>query len=245
VHNGDLTISTPGTVIDGLDIRGFVRVDAADVVIRNSIVRGGTPVRVEGVITMRSKAKNVLIEDTEVYPSQKSVMLDGIKGAEFTARRVHVHGGVDNIKVHGSNVRIEGSYLHSQDYYASDPLQKGGPTHNDALQLLGGDNITVVGNTLISDKTLNAALQITQDYAPLTRTAIRKNWADGGQCTFNANHKKLADLRGLVFEDNVFGRATRYSNCGIILTTMTFPTNTNNRYTDGTAVSFKYMAPTS
>ena len=202
--------------------------------------------RVEGVVTvLPTGAASFLIQDSEVYPSQPSVKLDGIKGAGFTARRVEVHGGVDNIKVHGSDVLIESSYLHDQDYYASDPLQGGGPTHNDALQLLGGNNVRVVGNTLLSRKELNAALQVTQDFAPVTRTVVSKNWADGGGCTFNVNHKKLTELRGgISFTDNVFGRATKYSNCGLILTTKAYPALSGNRYTDGVAIAPKYMAAT-
>ena len=40
VHVGDLRITTPGTVIDGWDIRGRVTVGAANVTIKNSIIRG-------------------------------------------------------------------------------------------------------------------------------------------------------------------------------------------------------------
>ena len=42
VRQGDLVITTPGTVIDGWDIRGYVEIKASGVVIRNSILRGGT-----------------------------------------------------------------------------------------------------------------------------------------------------------------------------------------------------------
>ncbi|GAB2691575.1 right-handed parallel beta-helix repeat-containing protein [Thalassiella azotivora] len=244
VHQGDLVLNTPGQVVDGLDVRGFVRVSAPNVTVRRSIIRGGPAVRVEGVVTVNPTATNFVIEDSEVYPSQPSVKLDGIKGANFTARRVHVHGGVDNIKVHGSNVLIESSYLHDQHYYASDPLQNGGPTHNDALQVLGGDNIRAVGNTIISRKELNAAVQVTQDFAPVTRMQLDRNWISGGGCSVNVNHKKLADLYGVTMRDNVFARtSTRYSNCGIILTTKAYPTLSGNRYDDGTAVTPKYMAP--
>ena len=240
---GDMEVTTAGAVIDGIDLRGFLRVKAPNVTVTRSIIRGGPAVRVEGVVTVSPAATNFVIQDSEVYPSSPSVMLDGIKGGNFTARRVHVHGGVDNIKVHGSNVLIEASYLHHQDYYASDPLQRGGPTHNDALQILGGDRISVVGNTLVSHRDLNAAVQVTQDFAPITRLELLKNWIDGGGCSVNINHKKLGELRDVVLRENVFGRATRYGNCGVILTTKTYPTLISNTYTDGISVTPKYMAP--
>ena len=240
---GDLEVTTPGTVLDGIDLRGFLRVKARDVTVTRSIIRGGPAVRVEGVVTVAPTATNFVISDSEVYPSQPSVMLDGIKGANFTARRVEVWGGVDNIKVHGSNVLVESSYLHDQNYYASDPLQGGGATHNDALQVLGGDNVRAVGNTLVSRKELNAAVQVTQDFAPVTRMVLARNWIDGGGCSVNVNHKKLTELRGISVTDNIFGRNTRYSSCAVILTTRAYPTLSGNRYTDGVAVVPKYMAP--
>ena len=240
---GDLDVTTPGTVIDSIDLRGFLRVKAANVTVSRSIIRGGPAVRVEGVVTVTPAATNFVITDSEVYPSSPSVMLDGIKGANFTARRINVHGGVDNIKVHGSNVLIESSYLHDQEFYASDPLQNGGATHNDALQILGGDRISVVGNTLLGSRDLNAAVQVTQDFAPVTRLELLKNWIDGGGCSVNINHKKLTELRDVVLRENVLGRNTRYGNCGVILTTQTFPTLLGNTYTDGVAVTPKYMAP--
>lgn len=40
VHNGDYVVTTPGTVIDSMDIFGFVRVQAANVTISNCRIRG-------------------------------------------------------------------------------------------------------------------------------------------------------------------------------------------------------------
>ena len=67
-----------------------------------------------------------------------SVYFDGIKGNNFTARRVHVVGNVDSIKIHGDNVKVENSLLENTVHYASDPYQGGWATHNDNIQILSG-----------------------------------------------------------------------------------------------------------
>ncbi|MFC5381912.1 hypothetical protein [Aquipuribacter nitratireducens] len=240
VHYGNLRITTAGTVVDAMDIRGFLRVEAPNVVVKRSVVRGGKATRVEGVVTVTPSATNFVIQDSEVYPSKPSVMLDGIKGANFTARRVHVHGGVDNIKVHGSNVLIEDSYLHDPHYFSSDPLQGGKATHNDGVQILGGTNIRVIDNTIDVKNTHNAAVQVTQDFAK-TSAEISRNHVDGGQCSINLNHKDLVELRTVTLRDNRFGRDTRYSNCGLIATTKVYPALSGNLFTDGSSVPLKRM----
>jgi len=240
IHYGDMRIRTAGTVVDAMDIRGFLRVEAPNVTVKRSVIRGGTATRVDGVVTVTPTATNFLIQDSDVYPSKPSVMLDGIKGGNFTARRVEVRGGVDNIKVHGSNVLIESSYLHSPNFFSSDPLQGGGATHNDGIQVQGGNNIRIIGNTVTVPKTLNAAIQVTQDWAA-TSAKIERNWLDGGGCTVNLNHKKRTEMRTVALTGNRFGRSTEYVNCGIIMTNRVYPSLSGNTYTDGAAVKVKYM----
>ncbi|HEY3339432.1 MAG TPA: carbohydrate-binding domain-containing protein, partial [Propionicimonas sp.] len=41
VVNGDITVTKDGTVIDGIDLRGYVIVKADNVTIQNSVIRGG------------------------------------------------------------------------------------------------------------------------------------------------------------------------------------------------------------
>ena len=160
-------ISKAGTVIDGLDIHGFVDVKAPNVTIRNSVVRGGVATYDRGLVTNTTPAAtNLVIEDSTLVPAHPSVYLDGLKGSNFTGRRLDISGGVDAVKVHGSNVRVEASWLHGMARYAADPNQRGGPTHNDGVQVLGGNDIVIVGNTIQASG--NAGMQVAQDYARTT-----------------------------------------------------------------------------
>src|ERR1700712_329396 len=50
VVNGDLNVTKNGTVIDSMDIHGFVKINANNVTIKRSIVRGGAPSSVNSAL---------------------------------------------------------------------------------------------------------------------------------------------------------------------------------------------------
>ncbi len=56
VSEGNLTVTTPNAVLDSLDIRGFVQVNAPGVVIKNSIVRGRDTAYDKGLVMVGSGA---------------------------------------------------------------------------------------------------------------------------------------------------------------------------------------------
>ena len=51
VYNGDLTITTAGATYSGLDIHGYLRIQAPNVTVKNSIIRGGTGTTVCGIVS--------------------------------------------------------------------------------------------------------------------------------------------------------------------------------------------------
>ena len=107
VHNGDLTITKAGSVYSALDIHGFVWVKAADVTIKDSIIRGGVASSDVGLVNdISSAATNFVISDSELVPQHPSVRIDGIKGWNYTASRLNIHGTVDGAKVFGNNARM-------------------------------------------------------------------------------------------------------------------------------------------
>jgi hypothetical protein len=228
VHNGDLVITTNGTIIDGRDIRGFVTVRASNVTIRRSIIRGGVATQNRKVVAFESGTGNV-IEDSELTVANPSAWIDNLGGSNFTARRLNIHGGVDGIKA-GSNTVIERCYIHDMTSFASDPNQGGRASHNDAIQILSGGNIQVQDNNLVMPRTQNAAIQVTQDFGAVSSLFIRRNWADGGGCTFNFSHKGGTSLT-VSATDNRFGRNSYY-NCPILKSTGTTGTFTGNVWDD-------------
>lgn len=217
VHQGDLTITKAGTVIDGLDIRGFVTIKAPRVVIRRSIIRGsaGGPSFSRGLIAITTKAaRGYLVEDVTLAPQNSHPNIDGIKVNQAgMLRRLDISRTVDGILVYGHGVRVERSFLHDFAHFESDPQQGGGASHDDAIQVQAGLDVRIVRNTLRG--AYNAAVMVTQDAGTTRRLWIIDNWIDGGGCSINYKSNG-AYKRGMRADNNRFGRATRVPGCAII-----------------------------
>ncbi|HMF43489.1 MAG TPA: hypothetical protein VKQ32_22605, partial [Polyangia bacterium] len=120
--------------------------------------------------------------------------------------------------------------------FAVDPNQNGGPTHNDAIQILEGTGIHIVGNQLVAAMNQNAAIQVTQDFGAVGDLHMETNWADGGGCTFNISHKGAASLTDVHAIGNRFGRNSFYG-CPILKSTQTTLDSSGNVWDDdGTPV---------
>lgn len=234
VHNGDLTITKPGTVIDALDIRGFVEIRAKNVTVRRSLIRGGAATGLRGVVQNNAPtATGFVLEDSEVRPAHPSVWLTGVKGANFTMRRVHVNGGVvDGVMVSGNQVRVESSYIHGLVSYADDPTHADG-SHNDGVQVVGGSDITVTGNTILAAPGQNSVLQVTQDVGPTRRLTFSRNRVDGGTCSVKLTHQGGTSLGPVVVSGNRFGDGMSIPGCAILRTGATSLAESGNVWLDG------------
>jgi hypothetical protein len=209
-HTGDIVVTKAGTVLDRMDIHGFVIVRANNVRITNSIVRGGRSTGISTGLITDYGYPGLVIENVDVKPDYPSVYFDGIKGNNFTARRVHVQGNVDSVKIHGDNVTVENSLLENTTKYANDPSQGGGPSHNDNIQILYGSNLTIRGNTIRGST--NFAILGAASRGNTPNLVITGNWLDGGHCTV-----KLQVLNGwseaATVTNNKFGPNRVIKNC--------------------------------
>lgn len=236
-HDGDLTITTPGTVIDGLDIHGFVKVSAANVTIKNSIIRGKATSVQRALLSSTSDAASVTIQDSELFAQSPSGWIDGIRGWNFTATRVNIHDVIDAAHIYGNNVTIQGSWLHDNLHYEVDPAQNNTPSHDDSIQIQKGSGIKIVGNSISG--AFNTGIQFTQDQGLVSNVTVDRNWADGGGCTVNLAEKGKGPFQGVVITNNTFGRDTKVANCAIISPTTTVLTTSGNFYTDGLVASVR------
>ncbi len=232
VHQGDLNLTTPGQVVQGLDIHGYVNVTAPNVTIRDSIVRGGTtPTRGRGLIRdTTASATNLVVEDTELAPDRPSVYLDGLQGWNFTARRLDIHGTVDGVKIHGNNVRVESSWIHDLVAYDHDPAQNGGPSHNDGVQILGGTGIVLTGNSISGGPA--SGIQVTQSQGPVRGLVIEGNFIDRGTCAVKLQNAPLSTLGPVVARDNRIGSGVTIAGCGILRTGATVLQESGNAWAD-------------
>jgi len=203
VHNGDLTIRTAGTVVDGLDIRGFVRVEAANVTIKNSIVRGRqTTGNAIMIYAGAGKNQNLKVRNVEIAPSYPTPLTNGIYGFDFTLDRVNIHDVIDSVHVFGDNVTIANSYLHDNLHYTNDPNHRDG-SHDDSIQVQKGNNIVITNNHISGS--YNAALMVTQDQGRVSNVRLSNNWIGDGGCTVNVAEKGKGAIQGLKVTDNIFG----------------------------------------
>jgi hypothetical protein len=213
VVSGDQTFSTSGAVISGKDFHGFVRVTGSNITFKNCVFRG----RATGsnaALLDTERGTNTVVEDSEFVPSNPSATIDGIWTNSTKLYRVDVHGSVDGIKT-GSNVLIQDSYIHDMSWFASDPNQGGGETHNDGVQSFDGTyGVTLRHNTIdmASTKNGNAAWQ-----SSARDSRAENNWFDGGGCTLNFDHHAVP-LRGIAVVNNRFGRHS-FFQCPILLST--------------------------
>ncbi|WP_158252895.1 hypothetical protein [Cryobacterium sp. N21] len=237
VVNGDINVTTPGTVLNGLDVRGLIKISAANVTIKNSIIRGRTMNGPGALINNLGGYSNLVITDTELFPTVASPDANGIYGYNFTATRLNIHNVIDGIHVTGSNVLIQNSWIHDHMHYLNDPNQGGSPSHDDSIQVQIGNNVTVTGNRLTDSH--SAAVQITQDRGVVSNFSFTDNFANNGACTVNIAEKAYGPLKGTIIKDNKFGRDTKVANCAVIAKTTTIIDFQRNYYTDNTTVVIK------
>lgn len=234
VVTGDQTYSTAGQVVSGVDVHGKIRITGKNVTLRNVIARGptGGGCTNSAVIEVRDGG-SATIEDVTVVASNPTACLDGISAMNTTIVRADISNVVDGIKAY-DDVTVRDSYVHDLKWFASDPNQGGGETHNDAVQTWEGNaNILLRHNTLLAGTKGNAALQVTQDGGGrATNIRVENNWVDGGGCTLNFAHKGgPTPMTGITVTANRFGRTSAF-NCPVLVSTQTQITLSANVYDD-------------
>ncbi|MHA7304967.1 hypothetical protein ACX80E_06945 [Arthrobacter sp. TMN-49] len=225
----DLIIDKDNTVLDGLMIYGDIKVRAKNVVIKNSHLRGGKyiPNSNTGIIDANNvNVQNLVVSNNTITPDQASYYRDGIVGHDYTATRNHIYRTNDGLGIFNkpggspnANVTASGNYIHDLTFWSNDPAHSDG-THNDGVQIQGGENIHLFGNTVVSSIVTGAGsapsprgthggigIMIQQNVAKLANVVIEKNWVDDGQTSINIDHtaKNYANITVTV-RGNYLGR---------------------------------------
>jgi hypothetical protein len=236
-YTGPLTITTDGTVIDSKAVYGDLKIQARNVIIRNSYLHCGSnvPGGNTGCVDANSaNVYNLLITNNTIKPDHPSYYRDGIVGHEFTARKNHITRSNDGIGIFNrpggsvnANVTVEGNYIHDLTRWSNDPAHADG-THNDGIEVQGGTNISIKGNTVVASivagNSLNqygthggAALIVVQNVTKVANLVVSGNWFDDGQnsvCIQNAKFSTVAlTLTGNLFGHNQydFGGGSKYA----------------------------------
>jgi len=239
--SGDMAITKAGTVLQNVDLDGYVTIKADNVTIRNSVLRGGVKATTGKALVMSwSGAKNLVIKDSTLVARHPSAFLDGVSGKDVTVQRLDVSNVVDAVKVIGSNVTVSDSIFHNAYYLSSGvSYQADGSTHNDGVQVEGGGNVTISGNTISGFH--NAAIMVTQNAARITGLDIKGNTLSQGGCTINMAEKGKGPMMGVRVTSNRFGvNNTGSRACPMLIHTITPAVISGNSWIDSTAAVKPY-----
>jgi hypothetical protein len=197
--SGSVKVTVPGTVLDGLDVRGEIEVMADDVTIRNTRVRG-----IEGWwgILQRQGYSGLTVEDTEIFGNGRQRTQFGIlnQGMMITVRRVDVHTISNGISTEQG--LIEDSYFHDPKFYKDD--------HIDMIMSSGppaeGMQLIIRHNTAINTLDQTGAISLFQDFGVVHNVTVENNLLAGGGWTFygGAGTKGLSSNIKVI--GNVFSR---------------------------------------
>ncbi|HET6676271.1 MAG TPA: right-handed parallel beta-helix repeat-containing protein [Nitrospiraceae bacterium] len=164
-QSGSLVITTPGAVIEGLDIRGSVVIDAPNVTLKNCKISDGG----YSVVLVKPGVTGALVQNCEI--DNQGAGGQGIAG-QGTFVSNNIHGTADGIDVRGDNTVIRDNFIHDV---------KG--TSGDGIQADGNfSNLSIVHNTVISDSG-QTAIMLDNYWGPIDNVKIDDNLLAGGGYT--------------------------------------------------------------
>ena len=146
--NGDLTIRTPGTVLDGELVTGTLNVNARNVTIRNSWIYGS----IDNQSSAGTDYGGMVIEDSDVGPpsGDGGDTFPAILVAGYTMTRVHVHNVSEGPRIAAfNNPSVPAS---SQTIVIRDSLiqiVRGTCSHNDGIQGFGEPPRAIISHNTI------------------------------------------------------------------------------------------------
>jgi hypothetical protein len=187
---GSYTVTTPGAVIQNLDISGTLTIKASNVTVRNSRIRTGGNYGV----WFDENVSGVVLEDLTIIGTSSGCSAGVAPTGRWTARRLNVSGCEDGVKMHGNQPR-ESSYIHS--------LRQGPTTHNDAVQVTSGNNGVIRNNNLIAP-VQNAAIMMSSNFGSVDNWKITGNRFAGGTYTVYVRNQGHGNPSRIQLTDNTW-----------------------------------------
>lgn len=186
-----LTISKAGQIVSGLDVKGCVTVNAANVVIEKSRITGGC------TNVIQNNSTGLIVRDSEIVGTGANT--EAIGWTDYTLLRVNIHGTGDGARANG-NVVIQDSWIHG--------LVSSSDSHNDGVQVTEGSNIRIVHNAIENPNGQTSAVMIGADQGAISDIAVQNNLLNGGGYTLYAGGGP-----GITVTGNHFGKKF-FPKCG-------------------------------
>lgn len=196
--SGSVTVSTAGAVVEGLDVRGTVHINASNVTLRKSRITGADWV----MVRIKEGVTGVRIEDVEVNGSGFSGQPGsvGIQGPA-TVVRANIHR-VENGVIPSSGGVVRDSFIHTLEASGADP-------HYDGVQLDGGQrNVVIQHNTVdLTNQDRTSTVMINNDFGSIDTVNVTGNRLLGGSFTVYSDGKfDGGAITGVSFTNNRMGK---------------------------------------
>ena len=205
--SGSLTITEDGTVIDGLHVRGEIKIYADNVTIKNTLVESATS---SNPVYVHRGTTGTLIERVEIDNLGGGGIGVFMRGSG-SIRFADIHSAEDGVRINSDDVTVEYSYIHDM------VREPGG--HHDSIQIRRGDDVTVRGNNLQSyvaatDDPQNAAIQIgsLSGDDQISNLLVIGNLMNGGNYTINGGGRW--EVESARYAENEFGRDYKFGVAG-------------------------------
>ncbi|MBP0115264.1 MULTISPECIES: right-handed parallel beta-helix repeat-containing protein [Bradyrhizobium] len=156
--SGDVTVTQPGTVIDALDVKGTISVQADNVTIENSRITSSDWTG----IWIKDGVAGTVVKDSEIINVGSSPNgANGIVGSG-TFLRNDIHDVENGIIVTGSSL-VQDNYIHHMNApNVRLGTSLGGP-HYDGIEIDGGvSDVVIRHNTVINENSYVSAVMIIQ-----------------------------------------------------------------------------------
>ncbi|ETK34338.1 right-handed parallel beta-helix repeat-containing protein [Microbispora sp. ATCC PTA-5024] len=197
--SGSIRVTREGTVIDGLDVHGEISVEADDVTIRNTRVRG-----IPGWwgILQRQGFSGLTVQDVEIFGNGRERTQFGIlnQGGMITVRRADIHTISNGISTEQG--LIEDCYVHDPKLYKGD--------HIDMIMSSGppapGTQLIIRHNTAVNTLDQTGAISLFQDFGVVHDVTVQDNLLAGGGWSLYAGAGVKGTSSNVKVIGNVFSR---------------------------------------
>ncbi len=190
-RTGDIVVTTPGQVLEKLDLRGTIWVRASNVTIRQSRIWGGPIDPNDSPIHVDSTTTGTVIEDCEIGPDTGADPRRAITGdAHFTVRRVNIHNHQTAVRA-AWDVRIENSYFHHPGGPDSSGVFSYLPRGPGAIALYCNDiamGVPAPGTPQQVGNDAYEGVDQTSTSVPLADLVLDHNWFGGGSYAVYIKH---------------------------------------------------------
>lgn len=256
VHTGNYTITTSGTVVKNLIVKGQILIKANNVTVQNcSVSLTNSPTAALGCIEVAAGYSGAKIQYNNIFGGKQDIYYKGIRMyGSGTVQYNYIHAVVDGIDIYSGKSLVYANFIDSLQLVTPDAEHPDNRSHCDGIQVLGGtghifkgNNITGLASTTYSSasllsghpQALSSMMFTPFANTPITGFSVANNWFGGGEECLNFGAKENTSTSGSV-TNNTF-TANQY-NAGWFIDLYSGGTKVScsgNKTTTGAAVSPK------